>query len=146
MVEQVNDEETLFRNVRANSDEYVLNDDGSLKKINSTAFGDKGFKISVDREILLVGNNILDKANNSKISTGNGIIKLIAGEDVRSIEPELIHNNMQHLLNIKPYPLENNKAHALIFPTPNGKGVFKKLQKKLAMRALKYGWIIAPQN
>ena len=99
---------------------------------------------SVDRALL---RNCNPEA--AKLSQNDGIICLLAKE-VR--DEKIIINNPQDVteykLDVKPDPLQNNAAHAIIVSSPpyKNKNAFEKTKIKLAFLASKRGWLIEPQE
>lgn len=145
----VSDKEELYRSVRKdiNADEYRY-DDGELV-ITSQAFRDSQREPSVDRAKL----RDFDP-NKSRIDKGDGVVSLIA-KDVRQIgdvKSKTENDETKHAVDIKPDPVSNNEAHALITVQPEffgsqskQKKSFKLLRIALARLATENGWTIEPK-
>ena len=159
-VQFVENDEELYRSVRADHDQYYYDDDGNLI-IRHIAFQDPQKKPSVDRAKL---RNY--QPEKTKKGDSDGVVSLIT-EEVRNIadvntkrfdkkgkEIEVI----EHRVDVKYDPIyepidEKNEAHALITPDPNYIGgessqtkTFKRLQLALARLATMKGWTLRPKT
>jgi hypothetical protein len=151
MEDYVRDEEVLYRRV-LNRPEYFtqnLKEEGEWI-VTRTAFYDSSDEISVDRAALC-NNNPLHTQNKDP---ANGVVQLTAKEvrEIGGIKHGGTH--VEYEFDVIPDPikdnpeLEDNLAHALIWPDPKkvSKGASKRLREALARIANKYGWLIPPKD
>ncbi|MHB1949744.1 MAG: hypothetical protein ACYCQI_16720 [Gammaproteobacteria bacterium] len=124
----VEDTEILYRSVRKSE---IIHQSNGEYVISSSAFNDKQkMQPSVDRAILQ--NN--DPAISRRFSPTDAVVFLKAGE-VR--KEKVSKAEIEYALDVKPDPLEENHAHAIIVPAPQYKNpnAFKKVKESLARLA-----------
>lgn len=141
----VHDDEILFRRVENDKKNFYIHEDG-VTRVTYSAFSDSSKQISVDRAELCNHN-----PSHTQKRPENGVVQLTAGE-VRVI------GNIEHGETKNPYEfdvipdpiighpqLEDNLAHALIWPDPEklSKGAYTKLRHALAFIA---SWLILPEG
>jgi len=141
----VDDGEILYRRIAASRNLYKIKDDGTIE-IYSTAFGDRDFKISVDRA---------QKCDdNPRYTMGNelGIVACLVVEQIRNID-DLTRNETKDDLqlfkiDVKPVPLSHNLAHAEIYAIPGieKRSAFHRLCRRLARLAEMGQWIDLSQS
>lgn len=140
----VDDDEILYRRIAADRKCYTIKNDMTIE-ILSTAFGDRGFKISVDRAKLCGYNPLYT------LGDGPGVVAFFKAWQLRNIG-DLSRNDargnpiINFKIKIDPVPLQNNKAHAEIYATPeftesDKKGAFHRLCRRLARIAEQGQWI-----
>jgi hypothetical protein len=113
--DRVGDDETLYRSVRASE---ILRDPGrQIIRVSSQAFGDRNQEVSVDRAILR-GHD----PRGSQRSPTDAVVELLTGE-VRAI-CSLVQRDATsqelglYTIDVRPDPLPDNPAHALIYADP----------------------------
>jgi len=145
---QIDDSEILYRSVRAENDEYRIEDTKLVFSVK--AFDDRTMKPSVSRSLICT-----DPAE-AKLSERDGITKCLAHE-VRSInnvvlnpdkdgngdkryEPDAIHRPLD------PFHTVRDKSHSQVECVPElaNKGRFKRLKEALAQIATTHGFVIPP--
>lgn len=135
----VDDEEVLYRRIEASRNLYKFKDDGTVE-IYSPAFGDRHFKISVDRAKLCHAD--------PKYTMGGepGIVAWLKAGQVRGMD-DLVCNNAEDgrrffKIDVVPAPSPENPAHAEIYSVPEmGKSAFHRLCRRLAQLAEQGQWI-----
>ncbi len=145
-------EEKLYRSVRGEgADEYYYEQPTGRLIIESKAFLDRQKEPSVDRAKL----NNFDPGK-SRIREEDGVVTLIA-HCVRQIGKVSTRDDecgeVNHVVDVKPDPISENKAHARIVVEPGflgskdkQKSAFKLLRKALARLATQSGWTLKPRN
>jgi hypothetical protein len=132
--DHVTDEERMYRSARASE---VLHDaSGRPVRVSSQAFGDRSQQVSVDRAVRCDHN-----PHFTQKSPSDAVVELIARE-VRAIR-SLVQRDEQgrevglYTIGVRPDPLPDNAAHAVIYPDPQfaSRSVFKRLQEQLAQLA-----------
>lgn len=140
----VHDDEFLYRSVSPGRGN-LYNYEGGKLKLSSQAFNDKKYnQPSVDRAQLR--NN---DPKNSQLSPNDGIVSLLTKE-IRN-ETVKINNPadpIQYALDVRPDPIDDNPAHAIIISSPLYKNdnAFRKVKIKLALLANKRGWLLEPKE
>jgi len=121
----VTDTEILYRSVRTNSEGGYKDENGTIR-ISASAFNDRHWQPSVDRATLKNNDPI-----ESQKSPTDCVVSLIAKE-IR--EEKVEKNGTEYILDIKPDPKEDNKAHAIIIPSPEyqNENAFRKVKERLA--------------
>lgn len=121
----ITDDETLYRSVRV-TDGRIEN---GCYRVSASAFNDRGQQPSVDRAALQTKGPEF-----SKKSPTDGILSLNAKE----IRKERVQrNNLDFILDIKPDPVHDNQAHAVIVASPEYRNDqdFRKIKECLARLA-----------
>lgn len=139
--DELGDEEIIYRFVR--DDEVNFRAEGDRLIPSGEAFRDRDDEPSVDRA-MINGNN----PSKSQRELSDGVLRLIAA-DVRTIEAEILDGKGRlvrvGVVRVKPNPLPDNPAHALIYGNPTfkegGKGFFRKVKARLSQIAR---WEIYP--
>jgi hypothetical protein len=123
----VEDAEILYRSVRLSDGGYK--DENGTIKISSSAFNDRKMQPSVDRATLK--NN---EPKNSQKSPTDCVVSLIT-KDIR--EEKIERNGTEYVLDVRPYPNEENQAHAIIVSSPEyqNEKAFRKVKEKLSRLA-----------
>ena len=141
-VDHVGDEEELYRSVRPS--EIIRDEEGHPQRASSQAFADRQQEVSVDRA------RLCDHApRRARKSETDAVVVLLAGE-VRRIRT-LIQREEQgreiglYSIDLRPDPLPDNPAHALIVADPRfaTRSLFKRLQERLALIAQ---FILLPED
>lgn len=140
----VGDEEKLYRCIFYGKNLYSLRE-GKLV-ISSQAFADRGLKPSVDRAMFCSNN-----PTNSQKSDKDGVISLVC-RDIRIID--LVQKDskgkqkFKYKVDVIARPLNENKAHAQIEPSPEyeTKSVFRRLKERLARLASEREWEVTPHD
>ena len=150
-VTKINDDELLYRSVRADPsyDEYFCDDDNNLV-ILPNAFKDGRTRPSVSR----AGMDGVDPCIYPyRLSETDGIVGLIAGEirAINDVTSQLENEKLVYKVDIEHKPSNKNKAHAQIFAIPKFQGkqeekeeAFDRLKISLANLASKTNWIVEP--
>jgi hypothetical protein len=132
--DRVDDAEWLYRSVRGS--EILRNDAGQSMQVSSQAFGDRQQELSVDRASLCDHD-----PRRARRSPTDAVVELLAG-DVRGIRSLVQrdargHESGLYIIDVRPDPLPENTAHALIYADPRfaTRSLFKKLQERLAHMA-----------
>lgn len=145
----VNDDEWLYRSVRANSAEYKRTPEGL--KVSRSAFSARDNAPSVDRSSLR--NNPAD----TRLNASDGIVRLLTRR-VREIgnirtNPNDINSDRTYAVDAVHRPLSvangderDNDAHCQIECTPDiaMDNHFKRLREALARIADEQGWVVPP--
>ena len=147
----VSDDEKLYRSIRGalTEDEYYYDEHDRSLIITPKAFLDSKKEPSIDRAEL---KNF--EPHQSKLSETDGIVTLVT-EEVRAIGDVVTiteaEARVEHAVDVKPDPTEDNVAHSLIVVTPEFLGsktkqkhVFKLLRIALARLATESGWTLPP--
>jgi hypothetical protein len=146
--EWVEDEETLYRRVRAGRRLYQIGDDG-LVKFEPSAFSERNMRPSVDRARLCNANPW-----HTKYEPTDGVTSVVA-VDVRQLEPLPQLDSKKRPItgkvfqaDVEPKRIDGNDAHAEIFlhPTCNSRGVFDRLCTRLAYLAEQQQWAAPPES
>ena len=144
----VEDEELLYRSVRANSDEYKVQDGKFL--ISSSAFADRNLRPSVDRS------SMRERPEDARLNPTDGVTALITREvrAIRSVrvKPDDTKATAVYEIDAKHDPkLETdtqpaNLAHCMILCTPDvTKNHFnRRVKEALAFIANNHGFIVRP--
>lgn len=136
MFEHVADDELLYRRIRPDGITSALQPSGEYR-LSSSAFSDSTGEISVDRARLCGS----DPAWTQKGDPRSGVVSLLT-QAIRAISD--LHTNdpkgnplITHTVDVKPDPLPDNRAHALIVAVPpiTSKSAFRRLQTALAQLA-----------
>ena len=136
----VDDSEVLYRRLAASRNLYTVKDDGTVE-IHSTAFGDRDFKISVDRA------KLCNNDPRHTMGSESGIVACLVTEQVRDIKNltcgETKDDSQVFRIEVKPAPLPHNPAHAEIYGIPDfaTKSAFRRLCRRLAQLAEQGQWI-----
>jgi hypothetical protein len=128
--DRIADEELLYRRVLR---DHLVREDGALR-ISSQAFADRSMQPSVDRAELCDH----DPRWTQQEPT-NGVLSLLAA-DVRGTLPQRDERGREtgvYAIDVKPDPLPDNPAHALIYAEPPfaTRSVFRRLLERLAQMA-----------
>lgn len=150
-VTKINDDELLYRSVRADPifDEYTYDDEKNLV-ILPNAFKDGHTRPSVSR----AGMDGVDPCIFPyRLSQTDGIVGLIAGEirAINDVTSQLENETLVYKVDIEHDPSKINKAHAKIYAIPKFRGkqeekeeAFDRLRISLAHLASKWDWIVEP--
>lgn len=133
--------EDVYRSVLSGHNLYRI-ENGKLI-FSSQAFNDRNMQPSVDRASLHNNNPELTKFGNS-----DGVVALLTGDIRQEKVSSGQHPNIQeYMVDVIADPLPNNKAHALIVPSPEykNKKAFDKVKIRLAYLATQRGWIAEPE-
>lgn len=138
----VGDDEMLYRAVRNNSQNVVVDAAGAVR-LSSQAFSDRRMRPSVDRARLRNHESAL-----TRFDVTDGVVRLIAAQ-VRGLSVSVNDANgnpipdQVHVADVEPVPLPENPAHAEIFGRPefDNKAAFRRLCDLLARLA---EWEIKP--
>jgi hypothetical protein len=149
----VSDEEELYRSVRGTlrDEEYYYDEYDRRLIITQNAFRDRDREPSVDRAKLKNFDPL-----QSKFSETDGIVTLVT-KNVRGIGDVVTNTEggakVEHAVDVKPDPKDDNEAHSLIVVTPDffgsnnkQKNVFKLLRISLARLATEKGWTVPPST
>lgn len=144
----VEDAELLYRSVRANSDEYKVQD-GKIF-ISTSAFADRNLRPSVDRS------SMRERPEDARLNATDGVTALITSE-VRSIrnlrvkpddpkDAAVYEIDAKHDPKLRTDTQPENLAHCMILCTPDvTKNHFnKRVKEALAIIATKHGFIVKP--
>ena len=142
----VDNGEVLYRSVRADCDEYRV-DEGRLR-ITANAFKDSCNKPSVDRSSMRLD------PRESRLGPTDGVASLVT-VDVRKIGPLTIAapgGRVSYAVDVQHRPIQQsasdvkeNLAHCQIECNPDIKrNHFKKLKEALAYLASQRGWSVEP--
>jgi hypothetical protein len=146
---KVEDDEDLYRAIRADSDQYVFRD-GQLQ-FSTTAFNDRGMKPSVDRS------SIRTVPREARLNDTDGVTKVLT-RDVRKtrdiqVAPNDKFNPAVYEVDAVHRPItsqedgtKENPAHCQIecAPVISTKTHFRKLKDALARLASLHGFVIKP--
>ncbi len=149
IVTPVEDDELLFRAVRADDGEFTI-EQGTLR-FTANAFRDKGQKPSVDRS------KHRSDPRDTRFSQSDGITSIVT-RDVRDLASGPINptapkeNHATYEVDVIHRPLKksdtvpkDNPAHCQIECNPEIVSKhFKKLKEALAHLATKQGWVVEP--
>lgn len=143
----VDDDEDLYRSVRANSDEYAEQDGRIL--FSSAAFDDRAMAPSVDRS------SLRSNPADARLNPTDGIAKVLTADVRRSCNVPIIVNGSpagEYAVDAVHRPIENdadapdNLAHCQIeaHPVITSNSRFKKLKAALAALANRSGFVVPP--
>jgi hypothetical protein len=121
--DQVADDEILYRSVRR---DQIIPVEGGVR-LSSQAFTDRHMQVSVDRAKLRNHD-----PRNCQMSPTDAVVSLRVS-DVRGSLPGC----PEYEIDVRPDPLPDNPAHALIYAQPQyaNPSVFRKLRERLALLA-----------
>lgn len=147
IVTRVEDCEVLYRAVRADCNEYRIEEDGTLR-FTVNAFNDSGNKPSVDRS------SMRPDPRDTRLNASDGVTAVVTS-DVRNIGPvsvEAPDGKVSYAVDVQHRPLaksetqpKENIAHCQIECDPEIKrSHFKKIKEALAILATKRGWTVEP--
>ncbi|MGI0479198.1 hypothetical protein ACN4EE_00250 [Geminocystis sp. CENA526] len=146
-MDHVEDDEILYRRVPSQEKYYKIDsNDPNTIRVSSQAFTDRNQRPSVDRASLCN-----HKPQYSQQESTDGVVSLVTNQ-VRQID-SIIQNDQKgkeefkYKIDVLPRPLDENKAHAQIEPSPEYRNQkpFRKLLERLAYLANERGWEIKPQ-
>ncbi len=133
--DHVADDEWLYCSVRQS--EIIRDSDRRPVRVSSQAFGDRGQEVSVDRARLRN-----EDPSHAQRSQTDAVAQLLTAE-VRAIRTlaqrdEHGHESGVYSIDVRPDPLPENPAHAVIFADPRfaSRSLFRKLQERLAYMAV----------
>ena len=146
-VTRVEDNELLYRAVRANGDEYCVAD--GVLRITANAFNDRTSKPSVDRS------SVRPDPRDTRLSPTDAVTSLVT-EDVREIGPIKIaapSGPVSYSVDVHHRPIDGseteaaNPAHCQIECDPEIKSThYKRVKEALALLATKRGWSVPPNS
>jgi hypothetical protein len=143
----VDDEEDLYRSIRANADEYSYQDGNLI--FSSSAFDDRFMKPSVDRS------SIRTIPSDARINPSDGVTKVLTADVRTSCKIPIIKNGSpvgEYAVDAIHRPIENdpdqadNLAHCQVECNPiiESPSRFKKLKAALANLATRHGFVVTP--
>ena len=147
----IENEETLYRNVRGNPeyDEYRYDEHGRLKILDKAFRSDRDKRPSVDRA------KIVANDPHKVQMEGSGVVSLVAGKIrgidtvVTTIEDKEVHYRVDVIFS----PSDKRPAHSEIVVDPNflgskrnKKDAYYYLRSALASLATEGGWTISPKT
>jgi hypothetical protein len=142
----VRDEETVYRRIphgTPNGNKFYSITNTTVK-ISSQAFTDREKCPSVDRAVLCDHD-----PSYSQISSDDGVVSFLCNQ-IRAIDnikyAPGTAQEVVYKIDIIWRPIESNKAHSQIEPSPEYKNekVFRRLRERLAYLANERGWEIFP--
>jgi hypothetical protein len=141
------DDETLYRSVRDDRLNFVCDGQGSLTRLSTTAFNDRGKEPSVDRATLRPSG-----PPSSRRSESDGVVSLVT-LDVRAIRAVVTYDNkgkvvQSHDVDVHHAPEDDNYSHALVKTAPHAAAdnTFKRLKEALCRLAEARGWAFPPSS